>query len=106
VLLRQGDFPTKTALRKHIEAFLERWNQNPTPLIWTKKPHRLIRDHRRMLALISYAPHYVLFRGAPNGSCGVDDPRRVVWRNINLHSTAVCLHPRTGINVFWIWIWI
>ena len=55
--LRHGDFRTKTALRKHIEAFLERWNQNPTPFIWTKKPHRLVRDHRRMLARISYAAH-------------------------------------------------
>jgi hypothetical protein len=36
-------FRTKTALRKHIEAFLERWNQNLTPFIWTKKPHLLIR---------------------------------------------------------------
>jgi hypothetical protein len=49
------DFRTKTALRKHIAAFLERWNQNPTPFIWTKKPHRLIRDHRRMFARISHA---------------------------------------------------
>lgn len=55
--LRNGDFRTKTALRKHIKAFLERWNQNPVPFIWTKKPHRLIRDHRRMLARISYAAH-------------------------------------------------
>jgi transposase len=59
--LRQGDFRTKTALRKHIEVFLERWNQNPTPFIWTRKPHRLIRDHRRMLARISYAAHQLAF---------------------------------------------
>jgi len=55
--LRHGDFQTRTALRKHIEAFLECWNQNPTPFIWTKKPHSLVRDHRRMLARISYAQH-------------------------------------------------
>jgi transposase len=55
--LRHSDFPSKTALRKHIQAFLERWNQKPTPFIWTKKPHRLIRDHRRMLARISHAVH-------------------------------------------------
>jgi transposase len=55
--LRLGDFTSKSALRQHIRAFLERWNKNPTPFIWTKKPHRLIRDHRRMLARNSHAEH-------------------------------------------------
>ncbi len=55
--LRHADIPSKTALRRHIEAFLTNWNDAPTPFIWTKSPHRIIRNHRRMLARISYAVH-------------------------------------------------
>jgi transposase len=55
--LRHGDFRTKTSLRKHIEAFLASWNKSPTPFVWTKQPHALVRNHSRMLARISYAAH-------------------------------------------------
>ena len=48
---------SKKALREHIEAFLRSWNQNPTPFIWTKSAHAIIRSHRRMLELTSTAVH-------------------------------------------------
>jgi transposase len=55
--LRRTSFPSKVALRRHIEAFLANWNQNPTPFVWTKSPHRIVRDHRKLIARISRAEH-------------------------------------------------
>lgn len=51
------DFPSKKALREHIEAYIEQWNENPTPFMWTKPAAAIIRSHRRMLARISHAVH-------------------------------------------------
>jgi transposase len=48
--IRRTSFPTKAALRRHIEQFLARWNENPTPFVWTKSAHSVVRDHRRHLA--------------------------------------------------------
>jgi transposase len=42
--LRRTSFPSKAALRRHIEAFLANWNKNPTPFVWTKSPHRIVRE--------------------------------------------------------------
>ena len=50
-------FPSKKALREHIEAFIESWNQNPTPFIWTKPAKAIIASHRRMLNRISHPVH-------------------------------------------------
>lgn len=55
--IRRTSFPTKEALRKHIQNFLERWNENPTPFVWTKSARTIVRDHRRHLALISRTEH-------------------------------------------------
>jgi len=46
-------FPSKVALRRHIEAFLRNWNKNPTPFVWTKSARRIVRDHRKIIARIS-----------------------------------------------------
>jgi transposase len=51
--LRRASFPSKKALRLHIQKFLATWNENPTPFVWTKSAHSLIRNHNRMLARIS-----------------------------------------------------
>ena len=40
-----------------VEAFLENWNTDPTPFVWTKSSRTIVRDHRRMLARISRAEH-------------------------------------------------
>ncbi len=50
-------FPTKKALRDHINAFMKSWNKNPTPFQWTKPAKAIIRSHRRMLERISTAVH-------------------------------------------------
>lgn len=51
--LRATDFPSKKALRAHIEAYIKHWNTDPTPFIWTKPAAAIIRSHRRMLERIS-----------------------------------------------------
>jgi transposase len=55
--IRRADFPSKTALVRHIVAFLETWNESPTPFVWTKSAKTLIRDHRKLLALTSRTKH-------------------------------------------------
>lgn len=55
--IRRTSFPTKAALRRHIEAFMARWNEDPTPFVWTKSAHTIVRDHRKHLARISRTEH-------------------------------------------------
>lgn len=50
-------FPSKRALREHIESYMAAWNQNPTSFEWTKPARAIIRSHRRMLDRISTAVH-------------------------------------------------
>lgn len=55
--LRKADFPSRAALIKHIHAFLDSWNDQPTPFVWSKSAKTLVRDHRRLLALTSRTKH-------------------------------------------------
>jgi transposase len=55
--LSMTDFPSKAALRQHIEAYIAGWNEDPTPFVWTKPANAIIRSHKRMLARISQAVH-------------------------------------------------
>lgn len=55
--LRHTSFPSKAALRRHIAHFLDSWNGNPTPFVWTKPAQAIIRHRRRMLARISRTVH-------------------------------------------------
>jgi transposase len=61
ILTRQSlcltSFPTKGALKRHLRDYLAKWNSNPTPFVWTKKAHTIMRDHRKMLARISRTEH-------------------------------------------------
>lgn len=41
--VRRGSFPSVRRLVQHIGAYIEHWNENPTPFVWTKKPAELIR---------------------------------------------------------------
>jgi hypothetical protein len=52
-----ADMPSKAALRRHIEAYLESWNVDPTAFEWTKPAAAIIRSHERMLDRISPAVH-------------------------------------------------
>lgn len=45
--VRRGSFDSVKALVRHIDAFIDLWNQNPTPFVWTKHPDELIHKARR-----------------------------------------------------------
>lgn len=55
--IRRADFPSKASLIRHIEAFLDSWNEDPHPFVWTKSAKTIIRDHRKLLALTSRTKH-------------------------------------------------
>ena len=41
--VRRGSFDTVTALVKHIQAYIDRWNVDPTPFVWTREPAEIIK---------------------------------------------------------------
>lgn len=41
--LRRGSFSSVAALMKHIRAYIARWNEDPTPFVWTRDPSDIIR---------------------------------------------------------------
>ena len=41
--VRRGSFPSVKKLIAHIKAYIEHWNDNPTPFVWTKRPADIIR---------------------------------------------------------------
>ena len=45
--VRRASFDSVTALIRHINAYIDLWNQNPTPFVWTKSPDELIRKARK-----------------------------------------------------------
>lgn len=45
--VRRGSFDTVRALIKHIQRYIERWNDNPTPFVWTKEPAEIIKKALR-----------------------------------------------------------
>jgi transposase len=51
------DFPSKKALREHIEAYISGWNDHPTPFIWTKPAKAIIKSREKMLKRTSLAVH-------------------------------------------------
>lgn len=55
--VRRGNFPSKRDLRRHIEAFIAMWNRDPTPFVWTKSAHRIVRDHRRLMKRTSHTSY-------------------------------------------------
>ena len=55
--ITRTSFQNRTALKQHIRAFLASWNAQPTPFVWTKAAHTIVRDHRKMLARISREEH-------------------------------------------------
>ncbi len=55
--LSATDFPSKRALRDHLDAYMRSWNKSPTPFAWTKPADAIIKSHRRMLKRISTTVH-------------------------------------------------
>lgn len=45
--VRRGSFATVRALIPHIRHYIDRWNDNPTPFIWTKEPADIIKKALR-----------------------------------------------------------
>lgn len=41
--VRRGSFDTVQALVTHIQQYIDRWNTNPTPFIWTRAPADIIK---------------------------------------------------------------
>jgi transposase len=41
--VRRGSFPSVRRLVAHIRAYIEHWNDNATPFVWTKTPADIIR---------------------------------------------------------------
>lgn len=41
--VRRGSFDTVTALVKHIRQYIDRWNADPTPFVWTREPAEIIK---------------------------------------------------------------
>jgi len=45
--VRRGSFDTVRALIKHIGNYIDRWNDNPSPFVWTKEPAAIIKKALR-----------------------------------------------------------
>jgi len=45
--IRRGSFPSVGTLVRHIGTYIQNWNQNPTPFIWTKDPAAIIKKALR-----------------------------------------------------------
>ena len=41
--VRRGSFDSVPALVRHIQAYIDNWNANPKPFVWTKNPSTIIR---------------------------------------------------------------
>lgn len=41
--VRRGSFDTVSALVRHIKAYIDRWNVDPTPFVWTREPAEIIK---------------------------------------------------------------
>ncbi len=56
--IRRGSFPSVAALLKHIKAYIARWNEHPTPFVWTKDPSEIIKKAlRRSVIKTSRSAH-------------------------------------------------
>jgi hypothetical protein len=45
--VRRGSFNTVRALITHIKRYIARWNDHPTPFVWTKEPAAIIKKALR-----------------------------------------------------------
>jgi transposase/DNA-binding CsgD family transcriptional regulator len=45
--LRRGSFDTVRSLVRHIQSYIDHWNENPTPFVWTKEPADIIKKALR-----------------------------------------------------------
>jgi len=45
--VRRASFETVRALVRHIQSYIQTWNTNPTPFVWTKEPADIIKKALR-----------------------------------------------------------
>jgi transposase len=45
--IRRGSFDSVPRLVRHIRSYIERWNDSPTPFVWTKEPADIIKKALR-----------------------------------------------------------
>lgn len=45
--IRRGSFDTVRSLVRHIQSYIDHWNEHPTPFVWTKEPADIIRKALR-----------------------------------------------------------
>jgi hypothetical protein len=53
----ETDFFSTKALRDHIKAYIQSWNRDPKPFVWTKPARAILKSHKKMLEHISTAVH-------------------------------------------------
>jgi transposase/transposase-like protein len=56
-LLQRGDHRSAHALEADIRAWVNAWNENPKPFIWTKTAEQILESLGRLIARISGAGH-------------------------------------------------
>ncbi|HEV8148993.1 MAG TPA: hypothetical protein VGP61_02285 [Gemmatimonadales bacterium] len=45
--VRRGSFEMVRVLIRHIQRYIEQWNDHPTPFVWTKTPAEIIKKAPR-----------------------------------------------------------
>jgi transposase len=56
-LLRRSDHRSVQALEKDIRNWVQAWNENPKPFVWTKTAEQILESLGRLMARISGAGH-------------------------------------------------
>jgi len=56
-LLRRGAHPSVRALNKDIRAWIETWNENPRPYVWTKPAEQILESIARYCQRINQTAH-------------------------------------------------
>jgi transposase len=56
-LLRRGDHRSVRALEKDIRAWVNAWNDNPKPFVWTKTAGQILESLGRLMTRISDGGH-------------------------------------------------
>ena len=56
-LIRRGVHKSVQALEKDVRAWIDQWNQDPKPFVWTKTAEEILDSLARYIARISGAGH-------------------------------------------------
>ena len=56
-MIRRGVHKSVQALEKDVRAWIETWNQNPRPFVWTKTAEEILNSLAKYIAKISGAGH-------------------------------------------------